>query len=88
MTVRDLDSSNVEEQATHELWEAGRATVDQEMGVVREQGPCVDGEGPLLRQAGQASHEVGAVGSSRKRARRSMPRIITWWRTSGASRRG
>ncbi len=30
--------------------------------MVREQGPGVDGEGPPLRQTGQARHEVGAVG--------------------------
>ena len=32
------------------------------MSVVREQGPGVDGESPLLRQAGQAGYAVGVVG--------------------------
>jgi hypothetical protein len=29
--------------------------------MVREEGPGVDGEGPSLRQGGQAGHEVGSV---------------------------
>jgi len=48
------------EAAAHVPLEAGRATPDQEVGVGREQGPGVDGEGPLRRQAGQPRNEVGA----------------------------
>jgi len=38
------------------------ARPDQEMGVIREQGPGVHREGARLRQRGQAGDEVRAVG--------------------------
>ena len=34
---------------------------EQEMGVIREQGPGIDGEPTLLRQGGEPRDEVGAV---------------------------
>jgi len=50
------------EERAHAPGERAIRCPDQGVSVVREQGPGVDGEGPLLRQAGQASDEVRAVG--------------------------
>jgi hypothetical protein len=49
------------EARAHTPGERTIARPDQEMGVVRQEGSGVDSEGSLLRQAGEARREVGAV---------------------------
>jgi len=49
------------EEAAHALGYGTPAGAHQEMGVVREEGPGVDGSGALLRQPGEAGDEGRAV---------------------------
>jgi hypothetical protein len=50
------------EERAHAAGQGARAGADEEMGMVREAGPGVDGESARLHERGQAGHEVGAVG--------------------------
>jgi len=60
--VAAVESARVpREETPHTPRERAIPGADQEMGVVREEGPGVDGEGALRRQAGQAGDEVVAV---------------------------
>ena len=76
------------EQTPHAAGQRARARPHEEVGMVREEGPGVDGPRPGLRQGREARDKIRPIRSSRKRTRRSSPRTITWWRASGASRRG
>jgi hypothetical protein len=51
---------------------------DQEVGVVREEHPGIDGAGPRLRQSGQTDHEVGPVRVVREDDTAPSPRTMTW----------
>ena len=50
------------EEGPHAARERPAPRPDQEVGMVREQRPGVDGEGPRLREGRQAGDEVGPVG--------------------------
>ena len=75
------------EERPHAAGQGALSRPEQQMGVVREQGPPVHGERPVLRQRGEAADEVGAVRIVAKEGVRSIPRTIPWWRVCGASRR-
>jgi hypothetical protein len=49
------------EQAPHAAGERAIPRADQQVRMIRKEGPGVDGERPLLGQAGQASHEVASI---------------------------
>jgi hypothetical protein len=49
------------EESPHAAGQGALSRPEQQMGVVREQGPRVYGERPRLRQRGEAADEVGAV---------------------------
>ena len=49
------------EERPHAAGQGALSRPEQQMGVVREQGPRVHGERPVLRQRGEAADEVGAV---------------------------
>lgn len=76
------------EETPHAAGQRALSRPEEQMRVVREQGPGDTVSAPCsARRASRATKSARSV-SSRKRAVRSIPRTITWWRVSGASRGG
>jgi hypothetical protein len=76
------------EQRPHAPGQGAGPRPDEEMGMIREERPGETVRAPASASAARRATKSVRSLSSLKMARRSRPRTITWWRVSGASRRG
>jgi hypothetical protein len=75
------------EEGPHAPGQGATPRADQEVGMVRQEGPGVDGGAPASARAARRATKSARSTSSEKMTRRSSPRAITWWSVLGASKR-